>query len=250
MLRPVEFKTEFLKHKGEGPLVIAAVGAGGKTTLLKDLYEVFRPTHKTALTTTVKMGEDPRFTADPKTITERLDLDNGAWLGRVHDASHVRGLEPDELSAVVPRLDVLLIEADGAKRHPLKVPLDHEPVLPESTDVLLLLAGFNAVGQTFQDACFRLERALTLVDKRPEDTIEIEDLATLLVRGYLKNQRLTKQLQKTAVYCVLSQGDVPGAEAAFQTFKAQIQLLAPEVEATKILLSGRTKERRFFKWDV
>ena len=40
-----------------------------------------------------------------------------------------------------------MIEADGAKRLPLKVPGEWEPVIPDFTDLVVGVIGMDAVGR-------------------------------------------------------------------------------------------------------
>ena len=48
-----------------------------------------------------------------------------------------------ELAGKIP----VLIEADGAKRRPLKVPAEHEPVIPEMTTHVLSVYGLDSIGK-------------------------------------------------------------------------------------------------------
>ena len=42
---------------------------------------------------------------------------------------------------------LVLIEADGARRLPLKVPAEHEPVIPEMTTHVLSVYGLDSIGK-------------------------------------------------------------------------------------------------------
>jgi probable selenium-dependent hydroxylase accessory protein YqeC len=55
----------------------------------------------------------------------------------------------DEL---VSRAELLLIEADGARGRSLKVPAPHEPVIPGSTTVLVVVAALDVLGQAMDEA--------------------------------------------------------------------------------------------------
>ena len=43
--------------------------------------------------------------------------------------------------------DYVLVEADGAKRFPLKAPAAHEPVIPDETRLVIAVAGLSGVGK-------------------------------------------------------------------------------------------------------
>lgn len=59
--------------------------------------------------------------------------------------------------------DIVLIEADGAKRMPCKAPAAHEPVLLPQCDTVLAVAGLSALGIRSGAACFRAELAAELL---------------------------------------------------------------------------------------
>ena len=59
----------------------------------------------------------------------------------------------------------VLIEADGARRLPLKVPAGHEPVIHPRTTHVLSVYGLDAVGAALKDVCFREELAEKLLNK-------------------------------------------------------------------------------------
>jgi molybdenum cofactor cytidylyltransferase len=64
------------------------------------------------------------------------------------------GLSPDQIAWLMDSVnsDVLLIEADGARRLPLKAPYDHEPVIPPDTSLVVPVAGMDVLGQPLDDA--------------------------------------------------------------------------------------------------
>ena len=86
----------------------------------------------------------------------------------------------EELEKLSAYCDVLLIEADGAKCLPLKVPMIHEPVIIPATELVIACAGLDCVGRPFKEYCFRHEKACGLLEKRPEDVISEEDVAEIL----------------------------------------------------------------------
>lgn len=55
--------------------------------------------------------------------------------------------------------DIVLIEADGSRRMPCKVPAAHEPVLLPQCDIVLAVAGVSALGESLEKGCFRAELA-------------------------------------------------------------------------------------------
>lgn len=54
-------------------------------------------------------------------------------------------------------VDVVFVEADGAKRLPLKLPAAHEPALEKETEAVICCAGLSALGHRAKEAVFRRE---------------------------------------------------------------------------------------------
>ena len=60
--------------------------------------------------------------------------------------------------------DIVLIEADGAKRMPCKAPdWRDEPVLLPQCDTVLAVAGLSALRHPLREVCFRAELAAELL---------------------------------------------------------------------------------------
>jgi probable selenium-dependent hydroxylase accessory protein YqeC len=76
--------------------------------------------------------------------------------------------------------DIVFLESDGAKRLPLKVPADREPVLLPQSDIVLAVCGLTSVARPLGQVCFRLEKAEALLGKRAEEPVTEEDLARIL----------------------------------------------------------------------
>ena len=70
------------------------------------------------------------------------------------------GYGGDALFAVCRTLaDVVLVEADGSRRQPLKCFGLHEPVIPSDADCIVHVAGLSALGRSLDEVCFRWERS-------------------------------------------------------------------------------------------
>ena len=73
----------------------------------------------------------------------------------------------------------VLIEADGARKMPLKVPAGHEPVIDPRTTHVLSVYGLDAVGQKLETVCFRKEQAEKILKKNGTEPVTAEDIALL-----------------------------------------------------------------------
>jgi molybdenum cofactor cytidylyltransferase len=96
----------------------------------------------------------------------------------------------DELIAL-HEIDVVLVEADGSRMRSFKAPAEHEPVVPQSTTLLVPVVGIDVLGKTLNDE--NVHRA-TLVAQLAEIPLETsltpEHIARLLAhpQGGLKNK--------------------------------------------------------------
>jgi probable selenium-dependent hydroxylase accessory protein YqeC len=88
---------------------------------------------------------------------------------------------PDLSIAQMERLaDYVLVEADGAKRLPLKAPAEHEPVIPASAGLVIAVAGLDGIGQAIAQAAFRPAQYAALCGKAETDAVTTSDAARVL----------------------------------------------------------------------
>jgi len=192
--------------------VVTLVGAGGKTTLLHALgRECAAAGLRVALTTTTRMALEPGLIADLEEALARLDAaaSGPVLVGVPAEAGKFAGPDAAGLGRLRAAADVLLIEGDGSRRLPFKVPAGHEPVVPSATDLLVVVAGLTALGRPLAEACCRAELAAGLLGD-PDAAARVLDPATaaaLLRAGYLDAPRLAAWRGRRAV--VLNQADDP-----------------------------------------
>jgi molybdenum cofactor cytidylyltransferase len=154
--------------------VISVVGAGGKTTLCYRIADAARAAGWTALvTSTTHMGtlaEDVTgrvFVESDGPVDVDLDealasTRRATLLGRRVREDKLSGVSASRVDELVGRADLLVVEADGARGRSLKAPADHEPVLPSSTRLLLVVAGLDVIGRPLDDtAVHRLAQIRT-----------------------------------------------------------------------------------------
>jgi molybdenum cofactor cytidylyltransferase len=87
---------------------------------------------------------------DSQSFQLPLNLPSVTLLTGAHNSRSVYGLSPEDIRNVLDlaneRHMPLLIEADGARRHPVKAPAEHEPPIPEFVDVVIVTVGLSALG--------------------------------------------------------------------------------------------------------
>ena len=168
-------------------MIIAVVGSGGKTTLIKKLAAQYRSQGRTVFVTTTThmfIEEDTLLTDDAETIIGVL-RERGYAMAGVPDGEKIKGLSKETFGAVCARADVVLVEADGSKRLPLKYPNASEPVIPQHTDEILVVCGLNAIGQKAKDVCHRLELVKKCLGIADDTRITPAHVQKLVTDGYL-----------------------------------------------------------------
>lgn len=199
------------------PYVIAFAGAGGKTSLIRRLaWEGIERGRKVLIVTTTHMfrpeacGVLSQQAGDVAFLLEQKGL---AVAGKAWGEEKIAYVGDGLYRQICPLADLVLVEADGSRRLPAKVPGPGEPVIPENTDLILAVEGLSALGQPAEDACFRLGQACRVMEEYGRDDyrksgrwiLEPEDLACLMSNGYLRPLRLS--VPNASVIPVFHQAD-------------------------------------------
>ena len=114
-----------------GQRIICAAGGGGKTSLLFRLAEEYRSEgNKVLLATTTKMALPEEYGALDRTAEEiiaQMDRDGFVVAGTTWEGIKMSELPPKIYRQVSERADIVLLEVDGSKRLPMKMPREGEP---------------------------------------------------------------------------------------------------------------------------
>ncbi len=166
---------------------ICVVGSGGKTSLLYDLANIYRKQGKTVLvTTTTKMYIPNAYTVlsgDILDIQQKIKQWGFVVAGIPCGDGKMQGFPQSVRKQVLPLADMVLVEADGAKRLPLKMPNDTEPVLPKACDFLVTVVGLSCLGKSLGQVCHRWQ--LTAEFGYHADMIVTEEMVVdILHKGY------------------------------------------------------------------
>lgn len=179
---------------GEAPRpkrAVSLVGAGGKTTLLFTLaHELADLGYRTAVTTTTHIffpdeAQCRRVVADGDRDRVDAALARGLVTVGVPAEGGKLASPPEEmLRHLRDRADFLLIEADGSRRMPLKVPREGEPVLFGEPDHLAAVCGLSCLGRPLDAVCQRAELARALLGVEGDHPVTPKDAARLLYSSY------------------------------------------------------------------
>ena len=187
--------------------VVALVGGGGKTSALFGLAEELSALGRDVIMTTTTHIFDPRH--EPARGFDRVVLDPdcaepmGAasrplrpWEGlpprpdrgrrivfaacEKAAARKLQGIAPTRVGGLASTGVFVLVEADGSRSRPVKAPAAHEPVVPETAQLVLGLVGLDCLNRPMDDATVhRPERFGPLTGCAPGARIRMEHLAAL-----------------------------------------------------------------------
>ena len=167
--------------------LVAIVGGGGKSSLMFELAE--RLPGRGVMTTTTRI-----FSKQLSSATEFCTLADADWRARL-DAfesalvvvGRVEGERavgvPLELPAEMlahPRVDWVIVEADGSRMLPVKAPAPHEPVIPVGTTLLVPVVGIDALLKPIGEIAHRPERVSAIAGLSVEDILTPAALARLI----------------------------------------------------------------------
>lgn len=199
---PFDFFTDGKKHN------ICLVGGGGKTTVMYELAAAWVACGRKVLVLTsthILQPADGSFAADAAAVHNLWQQRHYAVIGTPELSTGKLTAPPQDLyEALKLQADVILCEADGSRHHPCKVPAAHEPVLLPDSDIVLAVAGMDALGRPLAQACQRSQLAAELLGCGAEKILDAQMLTVLL----LSEQGARKNVGKRAYYIVLNKCDL------------------------------------------
>jgi molybdenum cofactor cytidylyltransferase len=162
------------------------------------------------------------------------------------DREKVEGVPPEVVDRIAAagragnRLaDVIIVEADGSRRLPLKAPAEHEPVVPASTTILVPLVGLDVLGQPLDaEHVHRPQLVSALANASIGEPVTPQVVVRVLAhaeggaKALPAGARLTPLLNKADL-------DMDGGQQI-----ARLLLEAPEVDEVLIGAAGTTEPVR------
>lgn len=180
--------------------VIAFVGGGGKTTSINILAEEFKSMGKKVLVTTTTMMFYPEHKDNDKFILgdwpeEYLPKEGSITLfGKTILDEKIKGADSKELEEIYNKniFDIILIEADGAKRKPITAPGAHEPLVPAFARATIGVIGLDSIGKGLdEENTHRPELLKEIFNVERPHKIEPRDIIELIKseNGLFKDSR-------------------------------------------------------------
>lgn len=228
-LRPED--TPFEPRPEGAPFVLCLAGAGGKTSYLKQLaWEGKAAGLGPAVITTTHIYRPSSFAAldcGPEAVEQMIREQGMAVAGHLEESGKISFMGWEWYEGLCARTRLILAEADGSRRLPIKTPGPGEPVIPSNTALILCILGLSALGKPLEEVCFRLEQARTCLKMHSHpggplgekwletelgETVDEAVLECLMVHGYL--EPLRKAWPRARVVPVFHQADEGEAQAA------------------------------------
>ena len=203
---------------------LALVGAGGKTSALAQLAR--QKTCPVILACSTHFGAWQTAIAgrhviidQPSQLAHITDLPDPVTLftGPAAGDNRLSGLSLDALAVLrdlaVRKSALLVIEADGSRRRPLKAPAVHEPVIPSWINHVVVVAGLSGLGQPVDEAhqaVFRPAVFAQLAGVEPGSPVAVVDLMRVLCHPQGGLKEIPAAARRTVL---LNQADTPSLRA-------------------------------------
>lgn len=193
----------FSKEEGRAGIV-SVVGAGGKTTLIRKLQEeclAENISHIITTTTHMQLGPKEYFVgeADIAKIENTLQKKKSVWMG-IPVGDGKMGSFPFFFLENVEKIGAwMFLEADGAKRLPVKAPRETEPVILKDTTHVVCVYGLDGIGRKIKECSLRPEYVCKILGKSSEDELQWEDIVTLALSPEGGRKSVTERMDYQVV---------------------------------------------------
>jgi len=181
--------------------LIALVGAGGKTTTMLHLANYFKQLDMRVLVTTTtrifvpEKDQYDQFVLHENPSFNKEDIESGTIVlaGKGMDEKNkIIGLDSKTINEIYLNaiFDLILVEADGSKRKPIKAPENHEPVIPQNATHVIGVIGLDSLGgKVNTETVHRLEAFKNVTGAKEDDIIDETMVVALInhTEGLFKN---------------------------------------------------------------
>lgn len=180
--------------------VVQIAGSGGKTTLTYALAEENKCLKTVILTTTKRCAPKDGYLLKGGEIIDTSKINgNFSEIGVPDGNGKIGWVGDGNYDIIRSYADLVIIEADGAKRLPLKAAAEYEPVFVPDATHTIVVCGLSALGKPISEVCHRYN---LIADKFTEDTIVTEDII-----GYLLTEFYLKRFRHLRPIFILNQAD-------------------------------------------
>ena len=198
---------------GLTPGITTFVGAGGKTTamLLSALQLTAQGARVIVSTSTHILPPEekqfgPCFTPDQQTaIQNQLSRHRLAVVtGPANEKGKLTSCRQEDWSLLAAQVEYLLVEGDGSRRLPCKVPQQWEPVIAPKTNRVVGVLGLSALGRPLQEVCFNSQLVEERWNTSGKDPLSVQQMAQIATQPW----GIQKGADKAEFVLLLNQMDV------------------------------------------
>ena len=204
---------------GSVPRCITVTGSGGKTTIVEQMARLWADRGLSVLVTTSTRMAHPAVHAYP--FEQFVPYTHGGGdlpeprggqvvLFGLDSTDKLAAPPMETITKVARRFDRVLVEGDGARGLPLKIHAQRDPVIPDITELVIVVVGLKALGRSLDEQVMYLSDRFRLVT-RYGGTLVTPQVYRLLLEhpeGLLKGSAMVPVI----VYC--NQSDtISSAEA-------------------------------------
>ncbi len=227
--------------------VVSFVGAGGKTSALIRLgRELAAAGWRVLATTTTRIATEEldefpwstrwRFSLlrGSRELATLLDDHGFVFVYQEIRNDKATGIPYEYVSRLMDEMnaDVLLVEADGSRRLPLKTPYSYEPVWPPDTTIAVPVAGLDVLGKPLDEThVYNPQPALERYGFRYGEPIQPAWLAQIVRDETLG---LKDVPEGARVVALLNKADMSGRMRSRARRVAQMILRSPRVDSVAI----------------
>ncbi len=203
------FDISFPKKPGKKEL-ICVTGAGGKTSFLLQIGFLLSRTSTVLLTTTTHMSVE-EIPADIEVVIGDYEFLLQRLSGRMEDRVlfAASGIEGEKFVGFSPELidnlygerhvDVVLVEGDGSKKHPIKGYRSDEPVIPLKTTCQIVVVGAEIFFESLDTTnVFRPEKFFPVAGVKMGAKLHPHEIARILEHPdiFLKNSPKNRKTRR------------------------------------------------------
>ena len=205
--------------------ILAIIGGGGKTTSMCAIAQSLKESAVLMTTTThifpvaPPVSRELLLDPDESQLQKALSRPGVVCAGVPEDKNGVQRLCP--LSAVLlhhaaAQADWVVCETDGANCRPLKLHRATEPVMPDNTDLCLVVIGLSALGKPVSETIHRY-------DRNPHWAANPEQKTTWEEIRYCIRENITAAgLPKERIYVLLNQTDTLASQAQAEAWQQEV----------------------------
>lgn len=213
-----------------GKKFITFIGAGGKTTLSEKISRMFLEAGlNPVITVTTKIYAVEPYILEREISEEVLRSRRFFRVGGDLKEGKLLGVSEETIRVLGEFYDIVLIEGDGSKGRPLKYCGENEPVIPDLTDLVIVVCGLDGLGKPLKEAVFRWEMLKDRKGFDGEEIVGIERFIDIVEKGMLK-------VRKGMEYAVcLNKYDAVSEKSHIWEI---LRLLYPKIKPTLFLVSS------------